>query len=281
MKRVEDTCYLAKLFNIVIKKVNIVRLASTPELAFTDDELSDEEKLMNHTMFYESCIWELYMHGVMDKLESWKNLLHDYLNEYQGSWKYYASSRRMQSLRENGAEQADFDDDGKIRTEGLSNEELEYYTLKEQMIGDDVDVHDVAVKAYPSDLKHLYTSFTINSKIDISELIRVFTGKNPPLYTEDGNGNMVEMTFAQRMQQKALVDVAADEILKMIVGAAYEFRSMVDFLKGLDAFQDNRDELASFRNRIDRFMDLDFNMSEMAMLAYHEILRTLEKIARK
>lgn len=117
--RIKDGSRLADLFNQVMHKLDIVRIVSAPS---TFEMVNKDEQCVE--LFYESCLWELYFHGVVDKLNRWVKVLNEYESEFGSNWKYYASSKRLESIKEYGGDDKDYDTEGNIRTLNLSNEDL-------------------------------------------------------------------------------------------------------------------------------------------------------------
>lgn len=267
---IEHDCNLAKLFNHAIRHLERVRIVSAPIDFFQKDGTRSEQIVM----FYESCLWELYLHGVVNKLETWKNAINEYLGEYNGSWKYYASSKRLDSIREHGGEPEDFDENGEIRTEGLTDNELEGYTLKYDL---DDQVRNAAISAYPRNLESMFYMLIGFASLHPIEIINMALGSNLKQYKQDEEGNMVEMTFAEKAQQKAMNQTSMDDLVKILVAVVYEFRSLVQFIENVPSFEDYKDELTDFNMKVINLMNLNFKMSDKAEKFYQRIIETSDK----
>lgn len=267
MSRIEEKSELAMLFNYAMTSLERSRIISAPV-----DFDCTERFHYPQFLFYESCLWELYMHGVVSKLKEWKEYVDEYLKEYQGNWKYYASSRRLSSLKEYGAEPCDLDENGEIRIEGLTETELKPYTLKSDL---EECMRHAALSAYPENLENMYLFILSSSRVSIFDIFNKM-GKHIPQYKQDEDGNMVEMTFAEIAQSKAENEMTADDMVKMLVAVAYEFRSLIDFTQTVPAFENYEEELVEFRKDIDKLIHLDFKMPRRAEEFYQRIIKKSE-----
>lgn len=268
---IEQDCNLAELFNHVLKHLRQARMAAAP-IDFEEEEETKSEQIV---LFYESCLWELYLHGVINRLITWREAVSKYLGEYGGSWRYYASSKRLDSIRKDGGEPEDFDENGEIRIDGISDEELEGYTLKYDLY---TSIRNAAISAYPRHLEGLFYMLIGCSRVDEIEMINRTFGKKLKHYKEDEEGNMEEMTFAEIVQQKALKQTSMEDLVKMVVAVAFEFRSLVRFITKLPTCMDLKDELIEFNMKVVNLMNLNFKMSGKAEEFYLRIIATVDNM---
>lgn len=249
--RIKDDSRLANLFNQVLHKLDIVRMMSAPS---TFEKKEEDEYVAK--MFYESCLWEMYLHGVIDKLNFWKNLLNEYETEFGSNWKYYASSKRLESIKEYGGDDKDYDTEGNIRTMNLSNEDLECYSILTDLVQD--DWRDIVQETKAEHLSGLCASLQTQAKISITDVLKNISGQEIPMYKEDEDGNMVKMTFADRALSKASDESRADDLSTMVLFVCHSIQLIIEKIRALDNFKDNKAELISIGKDISCLLEGNF-----------------------
>lgn len=153
MSRVDNTCKLASFLNNVLEELDIVRIISGPK---TFDYVKTHKNIQKEVwMFYESCLWERWLTEIVPKLTDWVNCIDTYFNEYLGSWKFFAAADRINCIREFGGEPEDYDADGNIIAEGISDEELAHYSVLSRLVQD--DWMDIVQDTSPDDLDGMYS----------------------------------------------------------------------------------------------------------------------------
>lgn len=269
MERIEDECKLAEFFNLVMDHLERSRWFTAPIDFHTEIQKTGEPQ----RVFYESCLWELYLHNVVLKLKDWKEAVNEYLNEYKGSWEYYAHAKRLSNIKEYGGEDSDYDRNGEIRTQGLTKEDLMPYSLSSWL---EDSSRNAATSAYPKHLEPMFLFIASSVRHDPLEILQKVSGKKLKQYKQDENGNMVEVSFPEMVQRKAMNEVNADAMVKVLVAVAFEFRSLVNFRNNMPDFEDYKEELTEFVNRIDKLMNMDLNMPEKARKFYERVMKTNE-----
>lgn len=248
--RIDDKSKLAFFFNEVLSKLDIIRIFSCP----TTFEKLDKGIALR---FYEGCLWEMYFHKVVSKLNHWNTLLYNYFTEYEGSWKYYASSKRLELIKEYGGEDSDYDSSGNIRTLNLSTEDLKHYTIVSDMIPDDWE--DIAQETKPEHLETLCISLKVEAKTSLTDIFKKSTGQELTMYKEE-NGKMVPMTFADKALSQASDEAFADGYSALILYVCKEMQFIIERIKGLDKFKDNKEELESISVVINDLLNLKIKM---------------------
>lgn len=253
--RIKDDSRLADLFNQVLHELDIVRMMSAPST------FEIEKKGENcAALFYESCLWEMYLHGVIDKLNFWKNLLNEYETEFGSNWKYYASSKRLESIKEYGGDDKDYDTEGNIRTLNLSNEDLECYSILTDLVQD--DWRDIVQETKAEHLSGLCASLQTQAKISITDVLKNISGQEIPMYKEDKDGNMVKMTFADRALSKASDESRADDLSTMVLFVCNSIQYFIEKIRNLEKFCDNKEQLILIYNDVVCLLNLDIGKME-------------------
>ena len=76
---------LAKAFNRVISKILLLHTISLPR---TFSDATGELAAFKMQSYYETVLWEKWLHGVFKRLEEWTNIINEFFDEYEGSWEY-------------------------------------------------------------------------------------------------------------------------------------------------------------------------------------------------
>lgn len=247
--RIEDKSNLANLFNRVLHELGTVRMMSSPST------FEIEKKGENCAyLFYETCLWEMYLHRVVEKMNSWKNILDEYESEFGSSWQYYASAKRLESIKEYGGEDEDYDSEGNIRTVNLSDEDLKYYTVIGDLVQD--DWRDIVQETKPEHLDGLCSALRTNSRISVTDIFKQAFGAEIPTYKEDGDGNMVPMTFADKVLSKTYGELRADGFSEFLLGICQYIQLLIKKIREMDKFKDNKDELSSINQSVKCLLEL-------------------------
>lgn len=241
MKRIKDDSRLAVFFNGVMQKLDLIRITSAPK-TFTDVHSCEGD---NMRLFYETCLWEMWMHEVIIKLCGWIDTLDEYFGEFDGSWKYYACSKRLEAIKEYGGEQSDYNTDGSIKTENLSDTELESSTVVRNLVSD--DWRDIVLDTTTDDLGPLISCLYGQAEFSLGDAFRKCFGKEPTTYKQDENGNMVPMTFVDKELRKASERYDAELFASNVYMIGFCLQRMINMIKRLNPFADNKNELEIFR----------------------------------
>lgn len=175
MCRVEEDCTLAIYFNKVINELDIVKILFAPK-TFEDTK---EENRDFAERFYQSCLWELWFYRSLSRLHEWDDTLNKYFSEYEGKWKFYACSKRIESINEYGGEESDYNEDGSIRTLNLTEDDLRHHTALGEMVQD--DWRDIVQETTCADLQYRIQ----NSGVLVT--LRDFGSQSGFLCRESGN----------------------------------------------------------------------------------------------
>ena len=91
--------------------------------------------------YYLTVLWERWLHGVFNRLLEWADIISTYFDEYNGSWEYYALSKRLEFINEYGSDDNDdYNPDDTIKTTSITHEQLKYHTIFYDLYHDCVDI---------------------------------------------------------------------------------------------------------------------------------------------
>lgn len=170
LSRIDDDSLLANFFNKVLGSLNTARIISAPSTFRNKD---DENSRYCIDLFYDTCLWEMYLHQSIYKLRGWIKTLDEYLTEFGGSWKYYASSKRIESVNEYGGDDDDYNEDGSVKVMDIPNDRLEPYSVIRELVCDDWT--DIVQETIPKDLERLYGCLQAEANLSIADF---FQGQN-------------------------------------------------------------------------------------------------------
>jgi hypothetical protein len=232
-----------------MKHVDTMRIFSSP----MDFTLRGEMKNDAALMFFETCLIELYLHGVIDGLKKLKSVAIEYTGEFECNRRYYAAAKRMDSIREYGGEPDDYDDEDNIVP--ATDEMLKSYGPVSDIRP---DCRDIFMSAELPDLTRLFTTIAVDSRMDINDFFGSMTGgKRLKTYRME-EGKMVENDWADDAVMKAEREVAGDELSAILMRALCCITELVMEVNSLNPEEENRDFFMSLPSRVDRIFELDF-----------------------
>lgn len=206
---------LAKAFNRIISEITILRIMSFPR---TFSDATGEFAAINMQTYYETVLWEKWLHGVFKRLEEWTNIINEYFDEYAGSWEYYALSKRLEYINDFGSDDdEDYNPDGTVKTHGITNEQLKYHTVFSDLYHDCVDI---VQDTKPEDLYPLISTLKANSQISIIDILQQVSEKPVESYILDESKNLRPATFADKVEIKVSEMVEADDLCGLIIQIA-------------------------------------------------------------
>jgi hypothetical protein len=262
-KTIDHDSELSRLVNMAFGKLLLARLVSAPQTYPRDDKWTDEEMMSRARqvgMFYNLCLGELYLHSIFINLTRWTELANKYNTEFEGSWKFYATSKRMESIKEYGGEDHDYNSDGTIRTL-TTNTELEGYSVIGDLIHD--DWRDIFLQTKPFDLYTIYTGIALQAEISIPDMFKSVTDKEIKSYRQTEDGKMIENTWADEVMIKAEGQLAAEQIINMLYSAVCAVCGLIEEVRSLNKADDNKAFFLSLPGRIQNIFNLKIKMKQM------------------
>lgn len=249
---------LAKAFNRVISKTTLFRIMSLPR---TFSDATGEFAAINMQTYYETVLWEKWLHGVFKRLEEWTNIINEYFDEYSGSWEYYALSKRLDFINEYGSdEDEDYEPDGTVKTHGITHEQLKYHTVFSDLYYDGVDIIQ---DTKPEDLYSLISAIKATSQISIIDILQKVSGKPIESYILDESKNLRLATFADKVEMKVSEMAEAEDLSKQVYSIAQKMESLtkkIEAVYGSDRiFQDNHKLLKDVLREVSSIMHLQID----------------------
>lgn len=256
---IESDLPLAKAFNRVVSKTLLLRTMSLPR---TFSDATGELAAFKMQSYYESVLWEKWLHGVFKRLEEWTNIINEYFDEYSGSWEYYAHSKRLDFINEYGSDNdEDYNPDGTVKTHGITNEQLKFHTVFSDLYYDGVDI---VQDTKPGDLYSLISAIKANSQISIIDILQKVSGKQIESYVLDESKNLRPATFADKVEIKVSEMAEADDLGKLVFLIAQKMESLTHKIEAVyrsdTIYQDNHDLLKDVLREVSAIMYLRFSV---------------------
>jgi hypothetical protein len=223
------------------------------------DDIKGEDAAFKITTYYQILLWENWLHEVVKRLQEWTATISEYFDEFNGSWEYYALSKRLDFLNEFGGDDEDYNTDGSIKTTGITHEQLKYHAVFSGLYHDCVDI---VQDTKPSDLYPLINAIEANARVSIIDVLQKVSGKEVTAYAMGDDGHLRPVTFADRELHKVSQMVDAHDYGQIIYITAFLMEKLT---KGIEtiaksdtAFLDNHDLLRSIQSDAEAILSLNF-----------------------
>lgn len=256
IQHIESEQPLAIVFNKVISKITTLWIMTRPRIF---DDIKGEEAAFKMMTYYQILLWEKWLHKVMQRLQEWTTTIDEYFDEFNGSWEYYALSKRLDFLNEFGGDDEDYNPDGSIKTTDITREQLKYHTVFSDLYHNCVDI---VQDTKPTDLYPLINAIEANSRVSIIDILQKVSGKEITAYTMGDDGHLRPVTFADRELHKVSEMVEAHDYGLVIYTTAL---LMEQLTKGIETiaksntvFLDNHDLLHAIQCDAEATLALNF-----------------------
>ena len=255
---IESKLPLATAFNRVISKLEPLRIMCYPR---TFSDTKGDTAAFRKENFYETILWEQWLHGVFERLKEWENTINEYFDEFCGSWEYYALSKRLEIFNEFGSDDdEDFNPDGSFKTENITHEQLKYYTVFCDLYHDSIDIVQDTKAA---DLDSLISTLDANARISIIDFFQKIPGAKVNAYKMGDDGNFHPITFAEKELMKVSEMVNARDLGLLILTIAKIMESLIseisEYYESEKSFDNNHDFLNALLNDISKIQHLELN----------------------
>jgi hypothetical protein len=144
------------------------------------------------------------------RINLWMNVIDEYFGEFHGQWKYYAIAKRLDSIKEYGPDERDLDEDGEIRKDNLSNDDLKYHTVFNDLYF--YESRDILQDFIMEDIAHIQRAVMFDTVVDFKRMFRDLTGKDVDSYNIDSEtGELRKSEFGEYELHKAADSVDAED----------------------------------------------------------------------
>ena len=259
-KLIDGEDNLAGFFNYVMTHLTYMRELVAPYSFHKQEEIAD----FQDGKFCDFCRYELWMHGVAERVREWVSDLSEYFGEFEGSWRYYAESKRLEYLRtcsELGGE----DDDDDDYPDGEDADCGQFSIISDLYIEDSLDI---VQNTAPNDLQGLCADIIAVSRIDILEGLRKSLGTEIEPYIQDKDGTMRKMTMEERDLNMVSRQVDAEDDAKLILAVDAAIHAIIEIIKECKDDDDNTEALQTVLKASKALLGMDFKELDSALRAY-------------
>ena len=265
MEPIDSELPLAKAFNRIISDFELLRIMTNPRI-FSDS--TDKEAPFRMHNYYLTVLWERWLHGVFNRLVEWADTISTYFYEYNGSWEYYALSKRLEFIKEYSSDDDDdYNPDDTIKTTGITHEQLKYHTIFYDLYHDCVDI---VQDTKPDDLYTMISTLDAKSRFSVIDVLQKATGQQVTSYILDRNGHLRPTTFADKELIKVSEMVKAMDNGQLIYTIAQLMESLTKEIESIAksemAFYDNHDVLNAILNDASSILHLHLNKTRFRQL---------------
>ena len=257
IQHIEGEQPLAIVFNKVISKITTLRIMTRPRIF---DDIKGENAAFKMMSYYQILLWEKWLHEVVQRLQEWITTIDEYFDEFNGSWEYYALSKRLEFIDEFGTDDdEDYNPDGSIKTTGVTHNQLKYHTVFYDLYHECVDI---VQDTHPQNLYPLLNAIEANSRVSIIDILQKVSGKEITAYTMGDDGHLRPVTFADRELHKVSEMVEAHDYGQIIIIVAMLMEQLTKSIetaaKSDTAFGDNHDLLRAIQSDVEAILSLKF-----------------------
>lgn len=193
-EKFEETSNLSYAFNQAQKKLHLKRMIIAPSNTQSNGFNVNDEIIKEFALgFYYHAMFDVYCSSVIEHLTKWKKDAEEYISEFNCSWKFYALSRKLKSIKEYGADEDDYDKNGNIK-ESFTDEELKSWSIVEGWRG----YNDIIFFTNQDDLNMIYNTISTDAIFTIEKMFEDF-GTPVKTYHQNEQGEMIENTFADNV----------------------------------------------------------------------------------
>ena len=206
-----------------------------------------------------------WIDAVPKKIDEWIDIINEYFDEFVGSWEYYATSKRLDFIRKYGPSDDDLDENGEIRTEGVTRDELKYHTVIHELYH--YDFRDILQDFTMDDINHLSMAVMFDAVIDIKSMVKDVTGKSIDTYViSEDRQHARKLDFGEYELRKISNQVDAEDECRMLFTLAYIIYNMMNELHDMkDNVFDNHKEFLG-RMRDDCYKIKEMRLSDVSYI---------------
>lgn len=250
---IKDEARLASFFNSIMRRLNPMRMMCAPKSFHRVKDIAafQDEK------YCDFCRNEMWMHEVIITLRDWEEILDEYFGEFEGAWKYYAASKRLEYLEENEEEE----------TEATRDEDYYPFSVVTDLY--DEEFTDIVSETVPDDLNGLCGDLFSNAKMDIvSGLRKKFGAEKVQMFKETEDGEVVPLSQEEYELNNISFQVQADDDIKRIKAISAVICTLYEMIKSCPCNEDNTETLTDVREAAKALLDLDFDTLDTIVKRY-------------
>lgn len=220
--------------------------------------------------YYTIKLCEDWLDAIPKKIDEWIYIIDEYFDEFNGSWEYYASSKRLDSIREYGPSDEDLDENGEIRTKGITNDELKAWTVIHDLYH--YDFRDILQDFVLEDIKHIQLAVMFDSSMDIKTMLKDVTGKSLDVYElSEDKQSARKLEFSEYELRKISNQIDAEDEFKILYTIAYAIYKIMSELRSMkdDAFENHQEFLKKIKDDCCKIKEM--NLSDVSYIKERDV----------
>lgn len=244
------------------KRMLLQKIMSTP-ITFEDVRMITFNEQAQ--AYYTIKLCEDWIDAVPKRIDEWVDIINEYFDEFVGSWEYYATSKRLDSIREYGPSDDDLDENGEIRTEGVTCDKLKPYTVIHELYH--YDFRDILQDFILDDIKHLQLAIMFDAAIDIKSMFKDVTGKSIDTYVvSEDRQHVRKLEFGEYELRKISNQIDAEDESRLLYTLVYIIYRMMSYLRSMedDVFDNHKEFLERMRD--DCYKIREMRLSEVSYI---------------
>lgn len=247
-----DSSRLARFFNGVMSDLGELRALCTP------GNIMDDKEMRRYTdgKFCDLCRHEIWMHETVSLLRYWQGAIAGYMEEYGGSWKYYAAAKRMLAEKTVYAEEA------------IELEDSSYYSYSFMMDILNSKKRNAAMSYAPSDLRELCTDVIGNAHTDFFEMFKGRFGDDVHLMRVEENGSEREVTQEEHVLDEIARQVKGEDDAKVLLAVGGGVYGILNMLEECPYNQDNKEVLKMVSDACGSLLRIDLSALNRAIMNF-------------
>lgn len=248
-KRIDNNSNLAAFLNEVLKSTNVARIMCSPRIFQERDKRMRKESKKNTQRFYQLVLFEMYSHALVSRLNEWVTNICEYIREFNGSWEYYARSKRLSSIDEYGGNPDDYNEDGTIKVD-VGHDKLKSYSIISELIYSDNE--DLVQDTNAQDLYWIYTFIRANGSFCITD---IFKGLKTYKCVD---GEMVENNLDDNVFRKVSRQQGSEDMCCQLFSIITLVNRMVNELSKASHTSDNKELLGNVLFDTQAILDMNY-----------------------
>ena len=252
-EKIKEDDNLAKFFNKIFKELSLLHLANSPFNNSPGSIKAFEPKLRLDMakLYYESCLFESWLHTVHKKLNTIFESIENYYTEFYGKHEYYAICKRNDSIDEYGAEEDDYLEDG-IRK--FENKDFEHYSIFSDI---KFDIHWF-YETTPDDVAFFVKILSNISDFNFFKFLEQEKGVKIPTYRKEDD-KFVKNTPQDDLLRESLKEYKAEQMSNMLINVTVELNKLGKIIEEADVFKEDEKKLRKIQGKVSDLLNVKLN----------------------
>ena len=236
-------CPLSTFFNQLMESMQSMRSLCAPVSFHKDEDIAafQDEK------FCDFVRYELWMTNTVERLMLWAQTIKSYFEDYGGSWEYYATSKRLEFIRENELD---------VEEDSMDKEKIKYFSVVYDIY--QPDKKNIVQDTTLADLGGLFCDLIACASIDYMKELKEHFGSNIEVYRVGENGKAKQITQDDYELDLAVKRADADDYVALLKEIMKKLSGILAVLKSCSYKEDNKEKLWMVKETAEQLLRMDF-----------------------